>query len=71
MSWTADGQDGNGLHLEKMRVIFSSSSLCREISLKLRLWFIFSSKTHLISSSYGSINISCTTKALSSNLRQF
>ena len=26
MFWAADGQDGNGLHLEKMRLIFSSLS---------------------------------------------
>ena len=27
MSWAADDQDGNGLHLGKMRLIFSSLSL--------------------------------------------
>ena len=27
MSWAADGQDGNGLHSEKMRLIVSSLSL--------------------------------------------
>ena len=27
MSWAADCQDGNGLHLEKIRLMFSSSSL--------------------------------------------
>ena len=26
MSWAADGQDGNGLHREKMRLIFLSLS---------------------------------------------
>ena len=72
MSWVADGQDGNGLHFEKMRLIFSSLSLLSwKNSLKLRLWFIFSSKIHLISSSLCSISISCTTKVLSSNFRQF
>ena len=27
MSWAADGKDGDGLHLEKMRLNFSSLSL--------------------------------------------
>ena len=28
MSWAADGQDENGLHLEKMRLVFSSLLFC-------------------------------------------
>ena len=72
MSWAADGQDGNELHPEKMRLILSKFiASVLEKSLKLRLWFIFSWKMHLISSSLFSISISCTTKVLSSNLRQF
>ena len=50
-SWAADGQDGNGLHLEKSRLIFFkfiASSSVLENSLKLSLRFIFSSKIHLI-----------------------
>ena len=27
MSWAADGQDGSGLHLEKVKLIFSSLPL--------------------------------------------
>ena len=50
MSWAADGQDGNGLHLKKMRLIFMFIASVLANSLKLRLWFTFSSKIHLISS---------------------
>ena len=58
--------------LKKMRLIFFNFiASVVENSLKLKLWFIFSSKIHLISSSLCSISISCTTKVLSSNLRQF
>ena len=52
MSWAADGQDGNGLHLEKNEAnVFKFIVSVLENSLKLRLWFMFTSKTHLISSS--------------------
>ena len=72
MSWAADGQDGNGLHFEKNEAnFFKFVPSVLENSLKLRLWFIFSSKIHLISSSLCSISISCTTKVLSSNFRKF
>ena len=53
----ADGQDGNGFHLEKIGLIvyeFTASVL--ENSLRRLLWFIFSSKSHLISSFWCSIN---------------
>ena len=69
MSWAADGQHRNGLYIKKIRLIRFIPSVL-EKSLKLRLWFIFSWKIHLISSSLFSITILCTTKVLSSNLRQ-
>ena len=59
MSWAADGQDGK----------FIASVL--KNSLKLKLWFILSSKIHLVSSSKCSLSISCKTKVSSCNLRQF
>ena len=66
MSGAADGQDRSEANFFK----FIASVL--ENSLKLRLWFIFSSKLHLITSSLCSISIVCTTKILSFNLiRQF
>ena len=43
----------------------SISSRVLEDSIKLRLWFILSSKIHLISHSQISIGISCLTKVLS------
>ena len=72
MSWAADGHDGNGLHLGKNEANFFkfTASLLKN-SPKLRLWFIFSLKIYLISSSLCSVIISCMTKLLSSNLRQF
>ena len=70
MSWAADGQDGNGLHLEKYEAnFFNFITSVSKNSLKLWLWLIFSSKIHLIS--FSLISISCTTKVLSYNLRQF
>ena len=66
MSGAADGQDRNKANVFK----FTASVL--KNSLKLRLWFIFSSKLHLITSSLCSISIVCTTKVLNFNLiRQF
>ena len=72
MSWAADGQDGNGLRLEKNKAnSFKFIASVSEKSLKFRLWFIFSSKIHLMSFSLCSVSVLCTTKVLSSNLRQF
>ena len=41
MSWATDGQDGSGLHLEKMRLNFFKfiASILKN-SLKLRLWLV-------------------------------
>ena len=56
MSWAADGQDGDGLHLGKNEANFFKFVTSVMINtLKLRLWFIFSSKIHLIPSSLCSI----------------
>ena len=45
MSWAADGQDGNGLHLEKIEATFLTFiASVSENSLKFWLWFIFSWK---------------------------
>ena len=43
MSWAADGQDENRLHLEKMRLIFSSYRFCLEKFLKtlIMVYFLF------------------------------
>ena len=50
MAWTANGQIENGLHLEKNEATFFKfiASVLNN-SLELRLWFIFSSKIHLMS----------------------
>ena len=42
MSWAADGQDGNGLHLEKMRLRFSSLYLLSRETRKNFDDFLFS-----------------------------
>ena len=43
MSWAADGQDGNGLHLKKMRLIFSSFNFCLSKLVKtlIMVYFFF------------------------------
>ena len=70
MSWAADGQDGNGLHLEKMRLIFLSLSLYIGKLAKTLITVYFLFEIHLISSFKCSISISCMTKVLRSNLSQ-
>ena len=66
MSWAADGQGGNGLHLEKNEansfkfIAFVLEKIAKtQIMVYFLLWEI-----HLISSSLFSISISCTTKVL-------
>ena len=51
MSWAAYGQDENGLDLEINEAnFFKFIASVLENSLKLRLWFVSSSKIYLISS---------------------
>ena len=43
MSWAADGLDGNGLHLEKMTLIFQVYRFCRgKLSItQIMVYFLF------------------------------
>ena len=41
MSWAADGQDGNGLHLEKMRLNFKFNSFCLGKCAKTQIMVFF------------------------------
>ena len=70
MSRTADGQDKNGLQLEKIGPIISTLSLClRTLAKTLTMVYLF--ENHLISSSYCSISFSYMAKVLSFHLGQF
>ena len=62
MPWAADGRDGNRLHLVKKRLIFFR--FIASVSLKVRLWYIFSWKIQLIS-------ISISYAKYGSNFSQF
>ena len=40
MSWAADGQDGNGLHLEKMRLIFQVYRFGKNTKTQILVYFL-------------------------------
>ena len=75
MSWAADGQDGNGLHLKKNEATFfkfiAYVKKKKKKLAKILIMVYFLLEIHLISSFWCSISILCTAKVRSSNLRPF
>ena len=67
MAWAAVGEDRNELHLRKMRLIFSSLSLLSKIQIMVDALFENSLDVFL----FVFFKYLCTTRVLSSNLRQF
>ena len=70
MSWVADGQDGNRLYLEKMKLIFQVYSFCLGKLAKTLIMVYFFLENPLDIFLLVFYKISCMSKVLSYNLRQ-